>query len=172
MKEYITYGFTIDDIRDIKTDLTNIGLNKPKKALWGSPTDAEFGWKDWCEVEEWWPSKAETFEDYISVGFTWTLEEGSKVYEIHTIEDLEKMDQEGFIKWDIWGTYFINRKAQIDFQKLKDAGYVAVELFDGYIGHMFVNALEESMNYWDCESIVVLDPSKVVLTKKLMAVAA
>lgn len=40
-------------------------------------------------------------------------------------------------------------------------GIVAVELMDGWIGHRFENFLEASFNTWDCESIVVLDETKI-----------
>lgn len=157
MKTYITYGFVIEDPKKIVTNLDEC-INKPKKALWGSPVDAEFGWRDWCESEDWWPSRRnQEKEDYFNESFKWTLKEGSKILTINKVEDLNDIYRAGLIRPNPYGS------AALDFYRILDAGYSAVELTDGYIGHMFVNRLESSFNSWDCESIVVLNPDKVVL---------
>lgn len=158
MKTYITYGFVLEDPSKIVTNLDE-SINKPKKALWGSPVDAEFGWKDWCENEEWWPKhhKYKEIEDYFSESFKWTLKEGSKILTINKVEDLNDLYRAGLMRPNKWGSIVL------DFYRILDLGYSAVELTDGYIGHMFVNRLEESFNSWDCESIVVLDPKQVEL---------
>lgn len=159
MKTYITYGFVIEDINKIVTNLEE-SINKPKKALWGSPVDAEFGWRDWCEGEQWIPRNGrdyEDFEDYFTKSFKWTLKEGSKILTINKVEDLNGIYRAGLMRPNQY------RSVALDFYRILDAGYSAVELTDGCIGHMFVNSLESSFNSWDCESIVVLDPNKVEL---------
>ena len=160
MKTYITYGFVLEDPKKIVTNLDEC-INKPRKALWGSPVDAEFGWRDWCENEEWWPSHwHQKIEDYFGKSFKWTLKEGSKVLTINTICDLEDLDTKGY--FDRKGDPFLYRP-RLNFHKLFEDGYSAVELTDGNMGHYFKNELEMSFNSWDCECIVVLDPDKVEL---------
>lgn len=155
MKTYITYGFVLEDPKNIVTNLDEC-INKPKKALWGSPVDAEFGWRDWCENEEWWPGGE---PDYFDKSFKWTLKDGSKVLTINTIGDLEDLDKRGY--FDHRGPFMFD--SRLNFHRILEDGYSAVELTDGYIGHYFKNDLEMSFNSWDCESIVVLDPDKVEL---------
>ena len=164
MKTYITYGFILEDPSKIVTNLDEV-INKPKKALWGSPIDAEFGWRDWCEGEDWWPGGE---PDYFDKSFKWTLKEGSKILTINKVEDLDDIYRAGLMRPNKYG--FI----ALDFYRILDVGYSAVELTDGHIGHMFVNRLEDSFNSWDCESIVVLDPDAIILldnsnTKKEVA---
>lgn len=159
MKVYITYGFVIEDPKKIVTNLDEC-INKPKKALWGSPVDAEFGWRDWCESEQWIPRNGrdyEDFEDYFTKSFKWTLKEGSNILTINKVEDINDIYRVGLMRLNKYGSVVL------DFYRILDAGYSAVELTDGDIGHIFVNRLESSFNSWDCESIVVLNPDKVVL---------
>lgn len=157
MKTYITYGFVIEDTKNIVTDLNGRGsINKPKKALWGSPVDAEFGWREWCESEDWWPGGE---PDYFDKSFKWTLKEGSKILTINKVSDLDTIDKQGYFKHH--GFFDI----ELDFKKILDDGYSAVELVmeDQYIGHMGISDLEMSFNSWDCQSIVVLDSETVEL---------
>ena len=49
----------------------------------------------------------------------------------------------------------------LDWNKMLEDGIVAVQLMNGSIGHRFINKLEEQFNGWDCESIVVLDKSRL-----------
>lgn len=160
MKTYITYGFILEDPKKIVTDLDEC-INKPRKALWGSPVDAEFGWRDWCESENWYPShhKHQDIEDYFSKSFKWTLKDGSKILTINTISDLEDLDKKVYFDHEVPFLYIPG----LNFHKLLEDGYSAVELTDGYIGHYYKNDLEMAFNSWDCQSIVVLDPKQVEL---------
>ena len=153
MKTYITYGFVLEDPKKIVTNLDEC-INKPKKALWGAPVDAEFGWKDWCENEEWWPGGK---PDYFDKSFKWTLKEGSKILTINKVEDIINICRAGLMRPNKF------RCIALDFYRILDCGYSAVELTNGDIGHRPVNGLEANFCSWDCESIVVLDPKQVKL---------
>ncbi len=159
MKQYITYGFVIEDIKDIKTDLTTIGNMKPKSALWGSPVDAEFGWREWCEAENYIPGKRHmSFDEYFKTYFTWTLKDNSKIYTISNLHHIRKLADAGIIHRS--GKFL---DLIVDYKMAYDMGYSAIELCDSTLGHRFFNPLELLFNSWDCESIVVLDPSKGIL---------
>ena len=167
MKQYVTYGlgnhFDFEKVKET-TNLDYNGIGKPSAAWWGSPTNAIFGWRDWCENEEFIPSKGLSFEQYFSDNnkITWHLEDESKVYIIYTIEDVKAMKDKGYI---------VNKPKygyddyEIDFHKILEDGYVAVELYDPSIGHTIFTygPLDMLFNSWDCESIVVLDPAKIVV---------
>ena len=159
MKTYITYGFKIDDPKEIKMDLRTGAAMKPASALWGSPIDAEFGWKEWCECEQWIPGDGKmSFEEYFDIHFTWSLKEDSKIFTISTNDDLLELKSLGIIRKDTdW------RGNIVDFNVAYNKGYSAIELTDPCIGHRFYDELELLFNGWDCESIVVLDPGKIIL---------
>ncbi len=86
MKKYITYGLGNKFYTEkLLTDLT-CEIGKPRHAWWGSPIDAEYGWKQWCENEDWFPTPisattleliSSTIEEYFSPdnAIIWTLKE-------------------------------------------------------------------------------------------------
>ena len=53
-KIYITYNNKDTEFNKdlIKTSLKPNYINKPTEAFWGSPENAEYGWKEWCESNE------------------------------------------------------------------------------------------------------------------------
>ena len=159
MQKYVTYGLGNKFNPDkLVTDLT-CSIGKPASAWWGSPINTEFGWKDWCKSENFIPSRGLSFEEYFSDNnkIVWTLKEGSKILLIDSIYDLNDFQRLDYIvegKYDSW---------EFDFKKILNDGYTAIQLNDAGIGHYFMNRLELLMNSWDCESIVVLDPSKIVI---------
>lgn len=160
MKKYVTYGFKKFDKSKVRIDLTCF-VGKPRTAWWGSPIDAKFGWKEWCTNEYWTPGD-EPIEEYFAEDnkVLWTLTEDSKILYINNVEDLDTFIDLGFI-------FNCNQDSDYgewkwDFHKVLEAGYTAIELTDSYIGHYFTSYAELLINGWDCESIVVLDPSKII----------
>lgn len=161
MDKFVTYGFDYFNkemtIRDL--ELT-CALGKPESAWWGSPVNAEFGWKEWCKLEEWYPKckQYDSMEEYFSHRVYWTLEKGSKILYINSEKDLESFIEKGYIETDEFNFYKFN------FFKIKE-DYDAIQLNDPKIGHMYINAnykLQNLMNAWDCQSIVVLNPEKII----------
>lgn len=154
-KIYITYNNKdIEFNKDlIKTSLKTNYINKPTEAFWGSPENAEYGWKEWCESEE--------FGDYdFDNPIRWKLKDGSKIYTISlksvtTINGINKLSR-----------YIISNELEsmiyLNYRQMRNNNIAAVELLDARVGHLFRNRIEISFNGWDCESIVVLDPSKII----------
>lgn len=132
---------------------TNFGFSvtcKPKRAFWGSPVDADYGWKDWCEDNE--------YEYDFSNPIYWRLKEGSKIL---TIDAPDVEDESN----SIMNKYIIelHGSKSFDFAKMAEDGIDAVELMNACIGHCFINRIETMFNAWDCESIVLLNPSKLII---------
>ena len=159
--EYITFTQFKNgpfDINKIETNLTSVSfLNKPKTAFWGSPLNSEYGWEWWC--------KSNDFRDLSSGDrVIWTLTPNSKIFRVD-LEDVFTRKSKHLLKYcnkemtdcSSLITYYI------DFNKMLSDGYVAVELMNCSIGHIFRNDLERSFYAWDCESIVVLDPSRLIV---------
>ena len=156
-KLYVTYSDT--DTFDMDRIMTNTNLLpeyncKPMSALWGSPVNAEYGWKEWCEDNEY---------DYkFDHPIYWRLKEGTKIL---TIDRSDVEDEDHSILQKYITIKFDSRL--FDFKKMKEDGIDAVELLDACVGHFGMNRLEMMFNSWDCESIVVLNPSKIILKSSL-----
>ena len=160
---YIHYGN--DHFEKKKVDLSIKGfVTKPTKAaLWGSPEDAEFSWKDWSEGEGWNLGSLEK-------SFRFKLKGGSKILFIRSEKDIDELDENlktnssvkdsfseltstSSILMSLLG-FITPENFTIDFAKLLKNGIDAVEIeFNKYTHDKFYG--------WDCDSICVLNPDAV-----------
>ena len=144
MRRYIHYGHTKFD-KSMFNKIKNVDCStKPKGGLWASDVEAEHGWKDWCEAEEFRDCKEEN-------SFSFVLSDNAKVLYIDSIDDLKvlpKIDEKFGMNFSSW--------ILLDFEKLAET-YDAVEVsissdFDLYY----------QLYGWDCDSIVIMNPNVVV----------
>lgn len=161
---YIHYGNNHYEKRDVDLSIKGF-VTKPKRAaLWGSPEDAEFSWKDWSEGEGWNLSSLEK-------SFRFKLKNDSKILFISSEKDIDELDEilktntcvkESFSKltstssmlMSLLGFITPENYSTIDFSKLRENGIDAVEIeFNGYTHGAFYG--------WDCDSICVLNPDAV-----------
>lgn len=160
MKTYITYGKgnifdkeKLPKVEDLEIELSC--LNKVRKTLWGSPIDANYGWKQWCEDNGF---NTELLTE--SNSFCWTLKKEAKILYIEDLQDI--FDKVPFIKAPLYegSTYM---ETFIDFKKII-AKYDAMEICmdNGYFGHMFVDKREQCFNSWDCDSIMVFNREMII----------
>lgn len=151
-KEYVTY-FNKGDIFNkdsITINLESNFNNKPKTGFWGSPVDAAFGWKEWCENEE--------YGDYdFENPIKWKLKEG-KIFQV----DWDDLETDEFNRYLIYTKDIFT--PNLDFITMHNDEIIAVELLNASIGHSFLrlDRTELMFNSWDCESIVVLDKDCIV----------
>jgi hypothetical protein len=153
MREYIHYGDT-EFNKDKFTKVTNEPCwVKPNGGLWASSIDTNYGWKDWCDANDF----RECNEDN---SFKFTLTETAKVLHIHSVKDLEDIPEqkEKFDGFKFMSTFYI------DFEKLIEMGYDAVELHLSDDGYEFGTSLYYKLYGWDCDSIVIMNPDIVVPT--------
>lgn len=160
MKTYIHYGHKKFD-KDLFEPIKNYGHKKfdkglfdpikncfikPSGGLWASPIDANFGWKDWCDVEQFRACNEEN-------SFTFTLKPNANVYEIHNLEDLWKLPYKNpFSKEPYNPEYKIfPDNYYIDFEKCVEQGIDAIELCN------IQRTLYYALYGWDCESILILN---------------
>ena len=86
MEEFITYGIIFK--KEKFNRIRNCGfLNKPEGGLWCSPVKCEYSWRRWCENEDFHTERLSTYTRF-------RLKEGSKIYEIRTLEDWDKLIKE------------------------------------------------------------------------------
>lgn len=156
-KVYIAYGnseYSPDKFRPV--DLKhwrNAVNNKPFGGLWASPIDSKWGWKDWCQSEE--------FNlDALKKNFTFTLSPNAKIYVIDNQNDL-------FAVSTHQSQYM--RTLTIDFAQLINNGYDGIYVtdkaaneFHSYSGNLNI----EGLNAWDCESICIFNKNVIIPTMK------
>lgn len=114
---------------------------KPVGGLWTSPVNSEYGWKDWCEAEEFADCKEED-------SFCVKLKEGARVLIIDSLastDSLPKITRK-------WGVY-------LDFETLTrscDAIWLTTE-------GQWATRLTRPFNLygWDCESVLIMNPDSV-----------
>ena len=147
MKTYIHYGHTAFIPEQFNPIQNRYGMTKPYGGFWASPKDAEWGWKDWCEAEEFRECKE-------SNSFCFTLRDDSKVLTITNTEQLRSIPQqncEGFLM--LW-------KA-LDFETLESSGVDAVEVNLSADRNLYYE-----LYGWDCDSILIINPEIIVSIKE------
>lgn len=140
MKEYIHYGhkkFDKNKFEPIKNDY----WVKPYGGFWASKVNAEYGWKDWNEDNQFRECKEEN-------SFKFTLTENAKVITINSLEDLVKLPkQRGLMGSSLLGNYIY-----LDFEQILRDGYDALE-----VNISKDNRLYWALYGWDCDSLLVLN---------------
>ena len=135
-KKYIHYGhseFSLDRFNPI----VNVPhFVKPIGGLWASRVDAEIGWKDWCEGNDF-------HCDRLEKSFTFKLRDDAKVLHIDSTDCLRDLP-----KAETWHTMW----CVLDFEKLMET-YDAIEL-----NLSADHGLYWSLYGWDCDSILIMNP--------------
>lgn len=149
MKTYIHYGSKVYDPSRFK-EIKNrwCPWNKPQHGtgLWASAVDAEYDWKDWCEDNNF----GECIDDE---SFRFTLKDDTKVFTVKCEEDAKRL----LSKTGKFYAYSASLFDGIDFEKLRDFGYDALEIFAGS------NRTIYDLFYgWDCDSILILNKDVIV----------
>lgn len=138
------------------------GWEKPSGGLWASDVNADWGWRDWCKSEDWWPSRsgADTFDKYCENYFHFTLKEGTRIFRLEDIIDFYALpiDHRAMKRWgrssNYYKKYYRSEKFKfIDWLKIKDLGVDVIEYIHGHAWYF---------ETWDVDSIVVLNPDVVL----------
>lgn len=145
----IHYGddrFRIGDFYPIK----NHSFVKPMGGLWASPEDSQFGWKHWCEAEDFHTNR-------LKDSFRFTLDIKAKILTINSLKDLISLPTENLV--DAKGWTRISWGISLDFEKIAKK-YDAIHLTcSGQYATRFSSPL--SLYGWDCESVLILKPKYI-----------
>lgn len=142
--QYIHYGhktFNKDKFQQIR----NVPMDswvKPSGGLWASATDARYGWKDWCEEEEFRECTEEN-------SFIFHFKQGAKVFLIDGLTSLNKLPRRDT------GRLGPNSLYLIDFEQCLRNGIDAIELM---LYGPAQNELYWALYGWDCDSVLVMNP--------------
>lgn len=149
-KLYIHYGsnqLIKEKVTEMKHEAgSNICINKPDFGLWGSPVDCEFGWKEWCESEDF---HTDTLDRY----FVFKVKDGAKIFTVRKNDDVSDY---------ICPLRYTDVFKHIDFNKIMKE-YDGMELIHGdnymdlHFGHFYS---------WDVDSIVIWNPDVIEVVDK------
>lgn len=135
-KKYIHYGHKEFSVDKFDRPKNHAFLSKPFGGLWASPVESDYGWRDWCEAEDFRRCDIEN-------SFMFTLRDDANVLYIDSRDCLSDLPKQKCYR-DLW--------CMLDFEKLMGT-YDAIELtLSSDIALRFV------LYGWDCDSIVILNP--------------
>lgn len=160
---YIHYGNDHFEKREVDLTIKGFVTKPTKAALWGSPEDAEFSWKEWSEDQQFNLSALEK-------SFRFKLKDGSKILFIRSKKDVDELDEilktNTSVKESFSGLtstasmlmsllgFITPEDYTIDFTKIQENGIDAVEIeYNEYTRKTFYG--------WDCDSICVLNPDAI-----------
>lgn len=126
-------------------------FTKPKGGLWASRKDDEFGWKDWCEREDF---RLDSFDR----SFEFTLKDSANVLVLNNRDQLDFLPQ---IKYgeryryhkDDWSS-----ECYLNFEKLSKE-YDAIDIPD-------ISPFYWALYGWDCNSILIMNPDIVEVIER------
>lgn len=141
---YVHYGHNSFDV-NLFNPICNISFfTKPAGGLWASRADAKYGWKEWCQENN--------FEDCnFSKSFRFSLKENARVLEIRSHETF-------LCVFNLYGREKGGRLTSfqlLDYEKLAKY-YDAVEFFLSEDGRLY-----RDMYGWDCDSLLVMNPEMI-----------
>ena len=156
---------------EFKPELMNPIKNewhKPKghTGLWASPIDAERGWLEWCEAEQFQTGPLDKF-------FRFTIRDQERVFYAHDKESTQELIRKYYIPRPSYvhdehdaesicamldTRDFTPPTIDLDFEAMERDGWVGLE----------INLSEYPQLYWllygwDCDSIVVFSPDQIEL---------
>jgi hypothetical protein len=140
--ELIHYGHDKFDITKFDK-IENTNWIKPKGGLWASPINSKWGWKDWCESE-----------NYCDLSCYFIFNYSGNILVINSKNSLNKLP---FYNPDISYKFIF----AIDFEKLSKE-YDAILLTEqGQKETHF--SLPKNLCGWDCESICIFNPKGIII---------
>lgn len=134
----ITYGITEFRMELFEQVKNKSFGNKPKGGFWACPVDAEFGWKEFCESEDW---NTECLDKHITFTFT------GDTLVINSLKDLAAVP----MVRDITG------QLRPDFEKIAEK-YDAIYLTHrGQAETRYSQGID--LHGWDIECVLILNPN-------------
>lgn len=165
-KEFITYGIIIDPekFERIKNG-RRMYMNKPDGGLWTSSTDSEWGWKDWCESENFNVSRLNSYTKF-------NLKDTAKILVIDSLEDFYNICDKYTLK--LHGSLELAMcmiGKLLDFEAIEADGYDGVLLTEMgnsqcHLPMSLAKPGYSDLNAWDCETLLLFNLDHIEITEK------
>ena len=140
-KQLIVYGLGKYDPNKFKK-IINSKFVKPTGGLWTSPINSSYGWKEWCESE-----------NYGDLSSNFLINFKGNCLQIDSLEDLKNLTLTVDNDYDIFSNRFI------DFEKCLNDGIDAIWLTE--TGQNETRWSIPNLYGWDCECILILNADKL-----------
>lgn len=141
---YLNGEYDQKEFKPIEYDDVYTIENKCRYGLWGCPIDSNFGWKEWCEKEEFF------------IGndlFTFKLKDNAKIYVVNNYEDLERIST---LK-DRFG------RGSINFKELLANNYDGIYVTENAIKSLrFLKGNVQDLSCWNVESVCIFNPNVII----------
>jgi len=152
---FIHYGHRCFDKDKIMPVHNQEGWNKPYGGLWASPVDSEYGWKAWCEENDFRDCNEED-------SFTFSLKPEANIYYIRSVEAANNLPRarSNFktieLMVNIPETPF-SMIMGVDFEAMVKDGIDVI-----FYEQSACPQLYWKLYGWDCDCILVMNPEVVV----------
>ena len=143
MRKFIHYGHKEFNKKLFNSIKNRITFTKPNGGLWASDINAKYGWKDWCENNNFRECNLEN-------SFEFSITPDARVLTINNVEILKDLPKikNNIIPTSMW--------CFLDFEKLSKS-YDVIE-----VNISADRDLYWELYGWDCDSILVMNPSVIV----------
>lgn len=150
LKTLIHYGATTYD-KSLVKPITNDNWVKPIGGLWTSPKDSNWGWKNWCESEDFADCKQENSCELI-------LKDDAKIF---VIDSLDNLLTGHFIQETFTKRYYLDFELMA---KLFDAIWLTEK---GQNETHYAHPI--NLYGWDCETVFIMNPEccKQIISNKI-----
>ena len=145
---YIHYGSDHFDPNRFKIKNRNpAAWVKPIGGFWASKIDDRYGWKQWCDDNEFWNGPVEKIPRFI-----FSINDSANVVTINTLEDLLTLPECEHLDGLSMDQYYI------DFEKCLEQGIDAIDVPDI---HADRDLIYWALYGWDCNCILILNPNVI-----------
>ena len=154
---YIHYGANHYDPEKFKPIKNHLLFVKPEGGMWGSLKDASYGWKEWCNDQDFHTEKLEAH-------FRFTLAPHANILQINSKEDLVELPK---VKPpEVNGKEFptsIMPWVLLDFEKLLADGVDAIQVnMSNDTATRYNDRLYQALYGWDCDSILIMNKDVII----------
>ena len=153
-KIYVHYG---SDFLNMEMPMEEWDGGDKPKGIWASPKNTSWGWKNWCEYEDFEIRK-------LKLSFEFKLKRKSKILEIREFKDIKPYLKEIENKGLWWPSWYEDYKYQLDKKKLYNE-FDGMELFMRNNYGYFHN-YSHDFTTWDVDSIVIWNLNIIEPIKK------
>lgn len=155
-KRYIHYNSDTFDKERLKRALTHDKKYRRRDkpfGLWASPVNAKYGWKEWCEDEEW-------RLDRLDESFEFSLLPEAEILTINKLEDAADFILELRMHRTVNHAGMYSTEYCLDLPMIYDR-YDAMEV---NMSNDFMSFHDNEVFYsWDVDSIVIWNPDIIVV---------